>query len=172
MDIYVREIEKRDLKNINKWRSNKNTVNNLGSPFRFINEDTDVNWFENYMSSRSRNVRLAICDSSNDELIGSVYLLSIDWINRSAEISIWIGDEKCRGKMVGFKAMSKMLTHAFCDLNLHRIYLTVLEKNERAINLYKKIGFLDDGFLRDAVYKNGQYHNMYMMSLLRTEYNR
>lgn len=49
---------------------------------------------------------------------------------------------------------------------MHRIYLTVLENNKNAYNLYKKIGFKEDGVLRDAIFKNGKYCNLIMMSIL------
>ncbi|WP_416196935.1 GNAT family N-acetyltransferase [Pseudomonas sp. Teo4] len=62
------------------------------------------------------------------------------------------------------------MRHAFMDLNLNRVYLTVLENNARALSLYKKVGFKVEGTLRQAVFKNGEYCNMTQMSILADDY--
>ena len=63
-----------------------------------------------------------------------------------------------------------MMTHAFCNLNLQRVYLTALVNNHRAIHLYEKIGFQREGILRHAAFKEGQYQDLVLMSLLREEF--
>ena len=171
MHYYLREICLDDISEMNSWRNNKEIVKWLGSPFRYINKETDVNWFNRYISSRHNSVRLAICEDVTKNLIGAAYLLGIDWVNRSAEFSIWIGVESSQGKGAGFFAIKEVLQHAFKDLNLHRIHLTVLATNERAIGLYKKIGFTEEGRLRESVFKNGSYDDMLQMSILHDEFS-
>ncbi|WP_255158088.1 GNAT family N-acetyltransferase [Siphonobacter sp. BAB-5385] len=63
-----------------------------------------------------------------------------------------------------------MLRHGFNDLNLHRIYLTVLPENDRAIRLYESFGFQQEGLYRKALFKNGQFTDVMGMSLLRNEF--
>jgi diamine N-acetyltransferase len=53
---------------------------------------------------------------------------------------------------------------------MNRLWLLVLENNEPAKNLYKKMGFVNEGVQRQAIFKEGQYHDYIMMSLLRGEY--
>ena len=67
-----------------------------------------------------------------------------------------IGKEEYRGKGVGTFAIRTMISHAFFNLNLRRIQLGVLENNIIAINLYKKVGFIEEGRKRKAIYKNGR----------------
>jgi len=167
--IYLREITERDLDAINKYRNNKDLTDLLGGVFRFVNIEADQKWLQSYQGSRDRNIRCAICLEDSDELIGVVYLLDIDWISRVAELGIFIGEEKYRGKGIGKEATTKMLKHGFLNMGLHKIYLKVLECNERAINLYKCIGFKEEGVLRQDVYKNGEYHNLKLMSMLKKE---
>ena len=81
-----------------------------------------------------------------------------------------IGEKDCRGKGVGTFAIASMVNHAFSNLNLRRIQLEVLDSNEVAKNLYKKIGFVEEGRKRKAVYKNGKYVDEIVMGLLREEY--
>lgn len=170
MSIYLREIQRDDLPEINRWRNDKHLIGCLAAPFRFVNSEVDEKWFEGYLNSRSHNVRLAICSSASSELLGLIYLLHIDWLNRSCEYAIQIGKSESQGRGIGHKATVEILAHAFNDLNLHRVYLTVLESNHRAISLYNKIGFKEEGRHRKAVFKNGRYLDLVQMSLLRNEF--
>ena len=170
MDIYLREIIRSDLAEINRWRNDKNLIDYLAAPFRFIGKEIDERWFDGYLTSRSNNVRLAICKKDTSQIIGVVYLLDIDWINRSTEYAIMIGESTLLGAGAGFQATIEILNHAFNDLNLQRVSLTVLETNERARQLYKKVGFIEEGRLRKAVFKNGQYRDLICMSIFENEY--
>lgn len=80
-----------------------------------------------------------------------------------------IGDCENQGKGIGTFAVKEMINHAFYNLNLHRIELTVLEDNVRAIHLYEKCGFKYEGRKRKAKYKNGKFVDMKMYAILREE---
>lgn len=167
----LREIERRDLPEINKWHNDQEMSKNLGGGTRFVNSEVDNSWYDRYLNSRSNSVRCAIVDA-NDVIIGCVYLLNIDSINLCADLHIMIGDEKYRGKGVGTFAVSSMVNHAFFNLNLRRLQLEVLEHNQTAQRLYKKIGFVEEGRKRKAVFKDGQYVDELIMGLLREEYKK
>jgi RimJ/RimL family protein N-acetyltransferase len=47
---------------------------------------------------------------------------------------------------------------------IHKVWLTVLLKNEGALKLYSEEGFEIEGLLEDHVYKNGVYYDVYIMS--------
>lgn len=164
----LRELEKRDLKEINKWRNDENLIEQLGAPFRFINLDVDEKWYESYMVNRNTTVRCAIVAEEN-EILGLISLTSVDYMNQSAELHIMIGNNENQGKGIGTFAVNEMLKHAFNNLNLHRIELTVLEENERAIHLYEKVGFVKEGVKRRARYKKGKFVNVILYSILKEE---
>lgn len=104
------------------------------------------------------------------DILGLISLVDINYVNRSGELHIMIGDSKNRGKGIGTFAVKAMLDHAFDNLNLRRIELGVLETNSPAIKLYEKTGFVKEGVKRSSVYKNGQYVSMIMMAVLKEEY--
>ncbi len=167
----LRELERRDISSINKWRRDVDLVKNLGGGYRFVGEDVDNAWFDRYLQSRDNSVRIAITDE-DDMILGCVYLLNIDNINLSADLHIMIGESCNRGKGIGTYAVTSVVEHAFYNLNLHRIQLEVLEYNSVARTLYKKIGFKEEGIKRKAVYKNGEYFDELIMALLREDYCR
>lgn len=167
----LREIAAKDIPNINRWRNDKEVVDLLGNNFLYIAEEVDNKWYENYLNNRHVCVRLAIIDSASDKMIGTVQLTGIHPINRCAEFSIMIGEKEYWSKGAGSFSTKAMLAHGFKNLNLNRIYLTVLEHNERAVNLYLKAGFKEEGVLREAIYKNGHFYNLLQMSVLNKENN-
>lgn len=165
----LRELKREDILNINIWRANKDLIDCLGANFKFINVEVDNNWFDNYMLNRESNIRCSIL-SKNDDAIGIVSLTNIDRVNQRAVFHIMIGDTNNRGKGAGFFATNEMIKHAFLDMNLNRIELTVLETNKSAICLYEKIGFKKEGIKRNCVFKNGKFVNMILMSILKEEF--
>ncbi len=166
----LRELEREDIKKINKWRNDPHLIACLGAPYRFINEDVDSNWYDNYLRTRNNAVRCVIVDDTNeDEVLGLISLMDINYINRSGELHIMIGGQENRGKGLGTFAVRAMIAHAFQNLNLRRIELGVLENNTPAIRLYEKTGFIREGVKRQSNYKNGEYISMIMMSILKDD---
>jgi len=74
-----------------------------------------------------------------------------------------------RGRGLAYEAYIKFLPFLFNYFGLHKITLEVLESNVRAINLYKKLGFKTEGVKIDEVYKNGEWVNSIIMSILENE---
>jgi diamine N-acetyltransferase len=171
MNYYLREINKEDIPKINQWRNDKELIDLLGNNFLYIAEEVDDAWYENYLKNRNTAVRLAIVDKDNSILIGTVQLTSIHPVDKSAEFSIMLGEKSYRSKGLGLMVTKTVLDHGFLNLNLHRIYLTVLEYNERAIKMYENAGFRREGILREAIFKNGSFHDLIVMSILNADRN-
>ena len=166
----LRELESRDLAEINSWRNDPELIGDLGAPYRYINLNVDEEWFGNYMRSRSTAVRCSIVDEKDEALYGLISLTGIDQLNQSAELNLMIGSRENRGKGIGTFAVREMLHHAFYNLNLHRIELECLAANTASIGLYEKCGFKKEGVKRRSVFKKGEYVDMYMYSILKEEY--
>jgi len=104
----------------------------------------------------------------NDKIIGEVVLNEMD--DHACNIRIAIFNEKDQNKGYGKLAMTQALRVGFKELMLHRIELSVYDFNERGIQLYKKLGFVQEGLLRDAYKDENGYHNEIVMSMLETEF--
>ena len=143
--FHLRELERKDLPAINKWRNDPELIALLGAPFRYINLDVDIKWYESYMGNRGNAVRCAITEDGGDDILGLASLVSINYMNQSAEFHIMIGDIQNQGRGLGTFAVNSMLNHAFNNMNLQRVELTVLDNNTRAKHLYEKCGFTYEG---------------------------
>jgi RimJ/RimL family protein N-acetyltransferase len=170
MPFTLREIQREDLPLINKWRNDQEIISLLGNNFLYIGTDVDEAWFNNYLQNRDKAKRFAIVDADNNRMVGTVQLTGIHAINQSAEFSICIGEKEYWNKGVGQAATRALLRHGFEDLNLYRIFLSVLAKNQRAIHVYEKMGFVHEGIMRKSMYKQGVFEDLLIMSMLKEEY--
>lgn len=166
--INLVELNRSHLKKINEWRNDSSTIDCLGANFRYIDIEVDGIWYEHYLKNREKYVRLAIF--YDDVHVGMINLIDIHPVNKSAELSMFIGESEFRGKGIGFQVLQFMLRHAFSDLNLNRVYLYANTDNQTANNLYEKIGFKKEGVLAQAVFKNGKYIDVNLYGILRSDY--
>jgi RimJ/RimL family protein N-acetyltransferase len=169
--IVFRELSRSDLPTLNAWRHARPLVDSLGTPYRFIGEEVDQQWFDHYLRNRDHAVRLCIFDTDANRHIGNVQLSEIDHVNRSGQFGIFIAEVDYQSQGIGTFATRHMVSHGFRDLNLHRIWLSVLKDNSRAIRTYERIGFRHEGLMREALFKNGQYCDVVQMSLLSQEFD-
>lgn len=118
----------------------------------------------------TENRSFDIVESSNNKLIGVIGLEKINWINRTAELGIFIGDKEFRNSGYGTEAIKLLLEYGFKYLNLHTIKLELLCINERAHKCYLKCGFKDTGRDRDAVFIDGKYYDKLHMDIVENEF--
>jgi RimJ/RimL family protein N-acetyltransferase len=104
------------------------------------------------------------------EPVGVVSLTNISEANASADLSVIVGNEKDRAKGLGTEAIRLLLDHAFDDVGLNRVGLSVFEFNEAAIHAYEKLGFKSEGKLRQALRRDGDFHDAILMSVLAHEW--
>ena len=125
------------------------------------------------MQNRNTTIRCAIVKATDeDDILGLVSLRNIDFINRSAELHIMLGDTKNRGKGIGTFAEIEILNHAFNNMNLNRIEAGVLESNTRMLKFCEKIGYKPEGVKRQSIYKNCKFVNMIMLAILKEEFSK
>jgi RimJ/RimL family protein N-acetyltransferase len=106
---------------------------------------------------------------AESRLIGGVSLEDTSPENRSAVLGIAIGEKEFWDGGYGTDTMRTICRFGFEMMNLHRIQLEVFAGNTRARHVYEKIGFKEEGCLREATYKFGRYHDMVVMGLLEGE---
>ncbi len=123
-------------------------------------------------AAESQEIQFAIRTLADDRLIGFVALDGISWAHGDSFIGIGIGDRAYWGRSFGTDAMRVLLRYAFTELNLYRLSLNVFSYNTRAIRTYEKVGFVVEGRMREALLRDGQYHDLIFMGILREEWQR
>lgn len=134
----------------------------------FTHEDI-VAYFHEFKKDTSR-IDFLIFSKKYKGLIGEIVLSEIDYRNRSASMRIAINNKSDFSKGYGSEAIELALNYGFGMMNMHRIELDVLESNERATHVYKKLGFTIEGIKRHCTFFNHEYHNFIIMSILEDEF--
>jgi len=170
--IYLRALESDDYINTIKWRNDPQIFETLTQPRRFVSEKTEQDWIQKAIKENELGVclRLAICLKENNKHIGLIQLLNIDMKNKSGEVTTLIGEKEYWGQGLIGEARILLFEHAFLDLGLERISNKVLDFNKASLRSYEKFGSVREGILRNAVYKNGKFHDMVLFSMLREEF--
>ena len=167
--ITLRPLEREDWKKTIVWRNNI-SIKKLAMMHPFpITEMNELGWYEELLKSKSdKNLFFAIVNE-NSETIGFISLNNINRTNRNCYLSIVIGDENNQGKGYGKEAMEIILDYAFKTLNLIKVSLEVNSSNEKAINLYKKLSFIEEGRLKRHFFSDRIYHDVLILSCFRSE---
>jgi len=119
---------------------------------------------------REDQMNLAIVLKHGDRHVGNCGFNSIDFINRSAEFGILLAERDAWGKGFGPEAARLILKYGFEEFGLHRIWLWAFSFNNHAIRAYEKAGFTHEGVLRDAYFRNGEFHDHVVMSVIESEW--
>ncbi|MHA2179826.1 MAG: GNAT family N-acetyltransferase [Promethearchaeota archaeon] len=110
--------------------------------------------------------------TSNYAHIGNVALQSINWINRSAELAIIIGEKDFWGKGIAKKVCNIMLYHGFQKLNLHRIWTGTAATNKGMNQVAINIGMKLEGKFIDAMFLEGKYINILEYGITEYDYEK
>jgi len=113
---------------------------------------------------------LGFCIDIDGALVGALRVHSLDEQDARASIGIGLLDDTRLSQGIGTAALRLILKHAFTTMGLHRISLRVLEYNARAIAAYRKVGFVEEGLLRESCKVGDEWHNDVMMGLLAQEF--
>ncbi|REJ84076.1 MAG: N-acetyltransferase [Bacteroidetes bacterium] len=167
--IKLRSLTLEDAQITWKWRNLPDVRNDFsGQPFH-VSIEHEQQWIKTVIGSNLPNSVFGVELLQSADLVGLTYLKNIHLVHRQAEFAILISPEHS-GKGVGKAACRETLKFGFHDLNLHRIYLKVRQDNAPAIRVYKSCGFTEEGILRDDVFKQGEFRNHILMSVLEHEF--
>jgi RimJ/RimL family protein N-acetyltransferase len=116
-------------------------------PGRFPDDDAARRWID--LISERRGAVFAI--EHEGRQIGLANYRDLQPKGMSAEVGIGLGEPSQWGRGLGREALGLLVRHLLDDLGLHRITLSVLAYNDRAIASYKAVGFEVEGIERDGV---------------------
>lgn len=162
-EIYLRPILKTDIELLNKWKNDEETFKFLGGGFSPVSIDQQSSWLDNMMDLNGNNKRYLICITENDKPIGMTGLYGINWIHRTTEVGLYIGDKNEHRKGYAQSAYNLIEKYAANYLNLRKIKLQVVKSNSRAKNMWEKLNFKEVGKLSKERFIDGNYFDLLIM---------
>jgi ribosomal-protein-alanine N-acetyltransferase len=169
--VHLRALSEKDLNDQYLQWLNDEEVCRFNSHAVFPNTEGKMLAYYTGLQNSTKDVVLAIIDSATERHIGNVSLQNINWVSRNAEFAILLGDKDYWGKGLGEEAAQLIVEYGFQRLNLHRIYCGTIQGNEGMIKLAGKLKMKEEGRRREAIYKNGNYLDIFEYGVLRKEFS-
>lgn len=170
LNAIIRPVRSEDIKRSLVWRNNLDTKARAMSYRLPVTELMEQRWIEEAMSGDKNRIVFAIDEAENNTHVGFADISEIDYFNRNAHYSILIGDNSFRGKGIASAAVKQVLSYAFNELNLVRIYTEIAADNEPSLNFHLKLGFKKEGIQRKHLYQNGVYLDKIAVGMLKEEF--
>lgn len=164
--VKLRALIEEDIERLRNWRNMPELFRYHFSPLP-LSQMEQERWFDSYSSGGRQTV--FIVEKEKGLPIGYTLIKDLDHKNQSAEIGLYLSPE-FQDQGYGKDAFHTLMKFCFHQLNLHRLMLEVFAFNERAVQMYEKLGFKVEGTLRDAYFCDNAFHDIIMMSILRDEF--
>jgi RimJ/RimL family protein N-acetyltransferase len=112
----------------------------------------------------------AIVHTESDTLLGAAGLCYIDWVNRTADFSIYIGHEgRYIDDTLAPDAAITMIGYAFDELGLNRLWSEIYAFDSAKTRFFEQLGFSLDGRHRQTHWAEGAWHDSLYFSLLASD---
>ena len=157
--VYLRPPKDSDIENWYRWFNDKKTT-------RFLGQGAYPNTLEKqreYMISAEKDptkVILCIIDKAQDKHIGVISFNNIDFLNRTANIGLVVG-ERNHARGAALEAMALMTEYGFDRLNLNKINAGQSEDLWLWVNMLKLIGYKIEGYAEALMIRDGKIHNVF-----------
>ncbi|MFI6494777.1 GNAT family N-acetyltransferase [Streptomyces sp. NPDC050564] len=113
--------------------------------------------------------RLAIEAVDTGEIIGAIGSHHADPGAGWFEYGVTLGAEH-RRKGYAAEAVVLLLHFMFAERRYHKCEARIFAHNEASLELHRRLGFVEEGRLRDHVFLAGRYHDLVMMGMLADEF--
>lgn len=169
--VLLKALTEEDVLNTNwyGWFNDEEITEYMQKHYFPNTEAKQINYYKRHIENNPNKLQLGIWEKQDDIMIGVISLSDIDFLNRKCEIAGFIGERKYQDMKHFIEANKLVIAHAFNNLNMHKIYGGSLIEEVKL--LYQRIfGFREEGVRRSEVYKNGKYHDVHLIGLLREDY--
>lgn len=168
-NITLRAIKESDLEQLRAWR-NTPSLRTYFREFTELSQADQHSWYNNLVLPKKSVLMFAIEDKKSNTLLGACGLCYIDWLRRSADLSIYIGYEQIYlDEVYAIESAELLIKYAFDELGLHRLWAEVYSHDTMKQNFFHTLGFTLDGKFRESHWSEGRWLDSLFYSLLSTD---
>lgn len=167
--VGLRAIEEADLPTLLSWR-NDPSLRKYFREYRELNSTQQKDWFNSKVNNDLCTRMFSILNLETDELLGACGLCYIDWINRSADFSIYLGYQSIYlDQQLATDAAEIMRRYAYTELGLHRLWAEVYAFDLVKIAFFHQLKFVLDGTHRQTHWHDNQWSDSLFFSHLSSD---
>lgn len=119
---------------------------------------------------KRREARFIMRTIGEDRVIGTIVLEGLDWAARSGWLGIGVGYPDHLKRPYTTEATQLMLDFAFRRLELNRVNLNLLSRDEREIRSYEEMGFRYEGTQREVILSENEHLDIIDLGILRSDW--
>lgn len=168
--IQLRPIRLDDVDAIMEWINDPEVTRNFATMSRQITRQEELGFLQATIASPTD--RLYAIEDLEGRYLGNAGIHKIWWPSRNGRLGVVIGRRDAQGRGLGQEAMRLLCAVGFEELGLHKLWLIHYRTNARMHHLAQKLGFVEEGVMRDEYFHDGRFHDMVRHSLLEHEYPR
>jgi RimJ/RimL family protein N-acetyltransferase len=170
--INLRAVERQDAPLLHRWFNDPVVMDGWGWSAPARSMQTVAGQVEEWLAREIAFGRpeALVAESLAGDPIGLVVVRIDRPEARSVELSLLV-DADHWGQGFGIDMMQTTLEACFDGWGIHRIGVRVEEGNERALALYRRLGFKEEGRLRQAAFCDGRHADVLLFSLLAEEWS-
>lgn len=146
-----------------RWLSDERTNMWVQQSARTWGMEAEREWFQRTSSNPDAH-SYNILDMRRRRIVGNC---SARMHGTTSVVGILIGDPGSRGHGLGTAVMRMLVRYSFEELGAHRVELSVMAENERAMRCYAKVGFVECGRRHEEHWYGGAWHDSVDMEILR-----
>jgi RimJ/RimL family protein N-acetyltransferase len=162
----IRPVEPGDHEWLVALHNDPLVLKNVTDP-KPITMESHMEWWNNLNTDRQQRLIFTV----NGARVGFTKFYQIDRRNRNCALGADIHKE-FRGQGYAKHMWRLMIDHCFYELELHRVSLMYAAFNDIAGRVYQKIGFREEGRMRESLLREDKYHDMVCMFLLESDWVR
>lgn len=167
--VGLRAIEPGDLAQLLEWR-NRPELRQYFREYRELNSAQQQQWFEQKVNGDPSTRMFSIVELASGRLLGACGLCYIDWINRTADFSIYIGaDGLYIDDVLAPDTARVLIEYGFRELGLHRLWSEIYSFDSAKTKFFDTLGFQLDGRHRQTHWTADRWHDSLYFSLLSTD---
>lgn len=160
----LRSMQENDLEMVLAWRNHSNVRKKMYNQ-HVISWKEHKKWWSKVSQSESESYFIY----ENTNPTGVVCFSEITHVHRRANWGIYASPQASKG--VGTCMGILSMDYAFNEMRLQKVCCEVLSFNERALNLYKKLGFNEDGMLRSHINIKNEMENIFVLSIFARDWD-
>ncbi|MFZ1321945.1 MAG: GNAT family protein [Ignavibacteria bacterium] len=168
--IYLSPLTKEDISEDSIHWLNDSEVCEGNSHAVFPNNYYKTLSYVDSISNSKTELVFAVRWKKNDLHIGNASFQNINFVNKSGEMAIIIGNKNYWNKGISTEILSLFIEYGFNTLNLNRISTGTPSINIGGIKICEKNGMKKEGVMREVLFKNGKYLDIVMFSILSREF--
>ena len=121
------------------WYNDEETTLNMQQHYFPNTKEMQVEFYKKNIKNNPQKLQLGICHKNDNLLIGVISLSDINYINRTAEFAVIIGEKKYRNFNNFIEASKLIIKHGFESLNLNLKKNLIRRLHIHCLSLYSKM---------------------------------